>query len=118
MSLAVSQMDSVTQQNAALVEESAAAAASLEQQAEQLRPPWQHFASLAIPPTVSIGNRLRMLRKQPLQGVRHKTRIGKRFSRMLSCELVLINKHTKTTQTGSPVNYQRNPLSLLVYFIN
>lgn len=30
-------MDSVTQQNAALVEESAAAAASLEQQAEQLR---------------------------------------------------------------------------------
>lgn len=37
MSLAVSQMDSVTQQNAALVEESAAAAASLEQQAEQLR---------------------------------------------------------------------------------
>lgn len=38
MSLAVSQMDSVTQQNAALVEESAAAAASLEQQAEQLRP--------------------------------------------------------------------------------
>lgn len=37
VSLAVSQMDSVTQQNAALVEESAAAAASLEQQAEQLR---------------------------------------------------------------------------------
>jgi len=34
---AVSQMDSVTQQNAALVEEAAASAASLEQQAEQLR---------------------------------------------------------------------------------
>ncbi|MGA7815178.1 MAG: hypothetical protein WCA53_20110, partial [Caballeronia sp.] len=33
---AVSQMDEVTQQNAALVEEAAAAAASLEQQAAQL----------------------------------------------------------------------------------
>ncbi|WP_256739966.1 methyl-accepting chemotaxis protein, partial [Cronobacter sakazakii] len=37
VSLAVSQMDSVTQQNAALVQESAAAAAALEDQAEQLR---------------------------------------------------------------------------------
>ncbi|MGR5945219.1 methyl-accepting chemotaxis citrate transducer [Enterobacter sp. C4G1] len=37
VSLAVSQMDSVTQQNAALVQESATAAAALEDQAEQLR---------------------------------------------------------------------------------
>jgi len=37
VSLAVSQMDSVTQQNASLVEQSAAASASLEEQAEQLR---------------------------------------------------------------------------------
>ncbi|MDY0970034.1 methyl-accepting chemotaxis citrate transducer [Siccibacter turicensis] len=37
VSQAVSQMDSVTQQNAALVEESAAAAAALEDQADQLR---------------------------------------------------------------------------------
>ncbi|XTZ39270.1 methyl-accepting chemotaxis citrate transducer [Salmonella enterica] len=37
VSLAVSQMDSVTQQNASLVEESAAASAALEGQAEQLR---------------------------------------------------------------------------------
>ncbi|WP_039057136.1 methyl-accepting chemotaxis protein [Enterobacter sp. Bisph1] len=37
VSLAVSQMDSVTQQNASLVEESAAASAALEEQAEQLR---------------------------------------------------------------------------------
>ncbi|KFC06482.1 methyl-accepting chemotaxis protein I [Trabulsiella guamensis ATCC 49490] len=37
VSLAVAQMDSVTQQNAALVQESAAAAAALEDQAEQLR---------------------------------------------------------------------------------
>ena len=37
MSLAVSQMDSVTQQNAALVQESATAAAALEDQSEQLR---------------------------------------------------------------------------------
>lgn len=37
VSLAVSQMDSVTQQNASLVQESAAAAAALEDQAEQLR---------------------------------------------------------------------------------
>jgi len=34
---AVSQMDEVTQQNAALVEEAAAAAASLDEQAERLR---------------------------------------------------------------------------------
>ena len=37
VSLAVSQMDSVTQQNAALVQESATAAAALEEQADQLR---------------------------------------------------------------------------------
>ena len=37
VSLAVSQMDSVTQQNAALVQESATAAAALEDQSEQLR---------------------------------------------------------------------------------
>jgi methyl-accepting chemotaxis protein len=37
VSLAVSQMDSVTQQNASLVQESAAASAALEEQAEQLR---------------------------------------------------------------------------------
>ncbi|WP_318368279.1 methyl-accepting chemotaxis citrate transducer [Enterobacter sp.] len=37
VSLAVSQMDSVTQQNAALVQESAAASAALEEQADQLR---------------------------------------------------------------------------------
>lgn len=37
VSLAVSQMDSVTQQNASLVEQSAAASTSLEEQAEQLR---------------------------------------------------------------------------------
>ena len=37
VNLAVSQMDSVTQQNAALVEEAAAAAGSLENQAEKLR---------------------------------------------------------------------------------
>jgi len=37
VSLAVSQMDSVTQQNAALVEESAAASAALEDQADRLR---------------------------------------------------------------------------------
>ena len=37
VSLAVSQMDSVTQQNAALVQQSATAAAALEDQSEQLR---------------------------------------------------------------------------------
>lgn len=37
VSLAISQMDSVTQQNASLVQESAAAAASLEEQADRLR---------------------------------------------------------------------------------
>lgn len=37
MNLAVTQMDSVTQQNAALVEEAAAAAASLEEQTRQLK---------------------------------------------------------------------------------
>lgn len=36
VSLAVNQMDEVTQQNAALVEQAAAAAASLEEQAAQL----------------------------------------------------------------------------------
>ncbi|MDH6148749.1 methyl-accepting chemotaxis protein [Paraburkholderia sp. WSM4179] len=37
MSIAITQMDEVTQQNAALVEESAAAAASLADQARALR---------------------------------------------------------------------------------
>jgi methyl-accepting chemotaxis protein len=37
VNLAVTQMDGVTQQNAALVEQAAAAASSLDQQAHQLR---------------------------------------------------------------------------------
>lgn len=86
MSLAVSQMDSVTQQNAALVEESAAAAASLEQQAEQLR---LAVAAFRITRDTSNSEHRKPPKDAPQAtsaGVRHKTRIGKRFSHMLSCE--------------------------------
>ncbi|MFW0767309.1 methyl-accepting chemotaxis citrate transducer [Trabulsiella odontotermitis] len=59
VSLAVSQMDSVTQQNAALVQESAAAAAALEDQAEQLRQAVAAFRlnsspTLSAKPTASV----------------------------------------------------------------
>ncbi len=50
-----------------------------------------------------------MLRKQPLQGVRHKTRIGKRFSRMLSCEPGLLNKHTKIDANGFSCELSEEP---------
>jgi methyl-accepting chemotaxis protein len=53
VSLAVSQMDSVTQQNAALVQESATAAAALEDQAEQLRQAVAAFRLNAQPSVVA-----------------------------------------------------------------
>ncbi|MGG5839639.1 methyl-accepting chemotaxis citrate transducer [Huaxiibacter chinensis] len=53
VSLAVSQMDSVTQQNAALVQESATAAAALEDQAEQLRQAVAAFRLNAQPSVIA-----------------------------------------------------------------
>jgi methyl-accepting chemotaxis protein len=47
---AITQMDEVTQQNAALVEQAAAAAGSLEDQAEQLR------ATVAVFRTATAGS--------------------------------------------------------------
>ncbi|HEF0099756.1 TPA: Tar ligand binding domain-containing protein [Citrobacter youngae] len=67
VSLAVSQMDSVTQQNAALVEESAAAAASLEQQAEQLR---QAVAVFRITREKAVSGA-----RKPLQGAPRQDRV-------------------------------------------
>ena len=66
VSLAVSQMDSVTQQNAALVQQSATAAAALEDQSEQLRQAVAAFrlngkekATAPRPATVKIPQLLR-----------------------------------------------------------
>ncbi|HGN9371273.1 TPA: methyl-accepting chemotaxis protein [Citrobacter pasteurii] len=69
VSLAVSQMDSVTQQNAALVEESAAAAASLEQQAEQLR------QAVAV---------FRITREKAVSGARKPPQVSPRQERIVS----------------------------------
>ena len=52
---AVTEMDGVTQQNAALVQQSAAAAASLEEQAQQLS---QSISSFSLPATACCSERL------------------------------------------------------------
>lgn len=58
---AVSQMDEVTQQNAALVEEAAAAAASLQSQADQLAAAVAVFVTRGMPGGAPDGQAVRLL---------------------------------------------------------
>jgi len=76
--LAVSQMDEVTQQNAALVEEAAAAAESLEEQASNLTQAVSVFrvstagnvegAQSLQKPTLSASEGMRLLKSSPAMG--------------------------------------------------
>lgn len=59
VNLAVNQMDSVTQQNASLVEESAAAATSLEEQSQNLLEIIEMFKLTAVPASVAASKSLK-----------------------------------------------------------
>ena len=65
---ALSEMDSVTQQNAAMVEEATAAARSLAQEAEQLNQAVSRFRLAAMPPAAPV----RSVPATPMQAVRRR----------------------------------------------
>jgi uncharacterized phage infection (PIP) family protein YhgE len=81
VALAVSEMDRVTQQNASLVQQSAAAAAALEEQASRLTQAVSTFRLSSVPTKTRDGALIRRQRlPAPSAPVNYRTRtIGKHF---------------------------------------
>mgnify|MGYP002369610201 FL=1 len=111
---AVTQMDQVTQQNAALVEEMAAAATSLKSQAQELVQTVAIFelgdshkkSQIASTEPISITN--------PISGkaqVKHKTKKSLHRKALTNKTHVIANEETQNKSKKAPISFAKPPLA-------